>query len=300
MAESSGLEGIGNAVTGKGPAMSDYPQVPRGPLAQFTCFQGLPVELRLAIWKINFLPRIVIITSVGSACTCLPWASLLLVNREAHGVFLSNYALCFPSDVSDTQYTHMYTGHHRGVFINPKLDTLSMHGTGALHRKLATYPEQMGRLQWLDIYLSPVSAFQCNFSRDIKTDMSLMHSLRLVTICGQFSTSSVSSSGLSLVAKILDMFNGHTKLEWTRLLPNAKLALLLAPIDFGRLGMEDFRRAMSMSGRKFEQPSAMTYKRWSDTRSLRWGETWPAAPDKFEAEGWFAYEVSPKLIECLR
>lgn len=290
--KSGSLVGGGDAVTREFSAMSDSPPASRGTLTQFTCFQELPVELRLTIWEMTFVAQIIDMTMGPRIRARRPSALLNLVNKEAHGVFLSNYTRCFRGDDSEPHCLRR----SRGVLINFKLDALAIYGTGRLFQILNTHPEQMGWLQWLDIHLMAPLPFKYS----PKHDMSLLHSLRLVTLCKRPSKRPVGPLEMMFVSRILDIFDGPRKPEGTKLPPNAKLALFLAPHHFEKDGMDDFKRTMSMAGRKFEQPSTMTYNRWSDTKLSSCGKTWPAAPDQFEAEGWFAYEVSRKPMDLQR
>jgi hypothetical protein len=138
-------------------------------LKSFIIFPQLPAEIRIQIWENSFVPRRIILKRpssrppFGLRSSC----ALLLVNTEAHRVFVQHYALCF------------HSLELKGIYINYSLDTLVFaEGLHSLKKMLLQYPRIMRRIQWLDI--AP-NSHSWSFSWG-DMDPEPMSSLRLVTI----------------------------------------------------------------------------------------------------------------------
>src|SRR6187402_1931194 len=67
-----------------------------GSIESFTLFPQVPAELRIKIWQASFIPRRIILQRVASRprLDIRSSAALLLVNNEAHQVFIRNYPMC--------------------------------------------------------------------------------------------------------------------------------------------------------------------------------------------------------------
>jgi hypothetical protein len=100
----------------------------RGPLQEFTLFPQLPTELRIKIWKMSILPRIVLRhqrdtqTNHRSAVLftpCIP--PLLQASQEARQIGLENYQVVNARRWNLDGNTNKRLG---PIYFHPELDTL--------------------------------------------------------------------------------------------------------------------------------------------------------------------------------
>jgi hypothetical protein len=146
----------------------DLPSNNENPIKEFTLFPRLPAELRIKIWKNTFIPRRIVLDRHTDRPRLDPSAgALLLVNNEAHEVFVENYALAFH-------------GHGlRGIYINYSIDILFLNTSiKALKLLLKQHPTTMSRIQWLDIRPC-VHRHEYPFA---EINLSTMASLQLLTV----------------------------------------------------------------------------------------------------------------------
>lgn len=176
-------------------------------IQDFPFFPQLPAELRIKIWEATFVPRRIILKSHSARPRLDPsTGALLLVNNEAHRVFVENYTLSF------------HENGLRGIYINFSIDTLFLNSSmKALRRLLKQYPKTMGRIQWLDLRPSG-HPFE-----DIK--LSTMTSLQLLTVRWRIGTeiqyhmSSASPSHIVMTLRNLGSALGRSDQYTSRKLP---------------------------------------------------------------------------------
>lgn len=89
-------------------------------LKSFYAFRRLPPELRLKIWKLSILPRLIVFIS-RTAIKSLPVPAILHTNREARRVGKENYKKAFRSVFNPTR---SYSIPSRSIYFNFILDTI--------------------------------------------------------------------------------------------------------------------------------------------------------------------------------
>lgn len=141
-----GLQAPGAKETQEGtPAEAEKPSIPSLPLTNFHAFGNLPPELRIKIWHLSFLPRVVELhptwpdhaTSVNDdGSQKQQWQSgcsnpaALSVCLEAREIALEHFRIAYPlaSPVSGTTLNGKAGLRQRTLYISPEYDTVALLG----------------------------------------------------------------------------------------------------------------------------------------------------------------------------
>jgi 2EXR family len=252
-------------------------------LQDFPFFPQLPAEIRIQIWEATFVPRRIMLRSHSDRPLLDPLiGALLLVNNEAHRVFVENYTLSF--------HEHGL----RGIYINFSIDTLFLNSsTKALRLLLKQYPKTMTRIQWLD--LRPCAHQLGN------TKLSSMTSLQLLTVRWQFGTEFQYHMDMHCAENLVrpTLTNLRSALGRSDQYTSRKLPTLCAIFPPNQETSDEYTLRILLSttlrselGRYFvlREPSPITWARFEMDMNPEWKSIYPGRQNALDI-GWFAYEL---------
>ncbi|KAK0104227.1 hypothetical protein ONS96_005320 [Cadophora gregata f. sp. sojae] len=160
--------------------VSTQTEIIEQPLATFTFFGLLPTEIRLEIWKLSFKGRRVLLWGAERRPQVdEKTRSLLYVNREAAQVYKENYTPCF--------YQRGGIVPVKPLFLNFELDTLCFEsGVRSLKRLLRKHPEDMSKVQWVDVIANKKDTEFLNSSGNHIETLATLSSLKCLTVRFEF------------------------------------------------------------------------------------------------------------------
>ncbi|CZR60175.1 uncharacterized protein PAC_10071 [Phialocephala subalpina] len=250
----------------------------------FHLFSELPTEIRIQIWQSSFVPRRVKLRThayrprLDPRSTC----GLLLVNNEAHSIFVEHYTKC----LNDHGI--------QGIYINFSLDTLCINsGEKGLRKLLEQYPKAMRQVQWLDMRPNDQGRDVDWTTRGLQD----MTSLRLLTFrwshpderknddsCWIYNIFRTASSMREVFKK---------RQEDTGEAPPV-LAAFLTPCKIVEFWMKSHEFHAEHCKVNLKEPSRLTWDRFEIDMSKRWRESWPGREEGREGctrKFWLATEL---------
>ncbi|KAG9229817.1 hypothetical protein BJ875DRAFT_473934 [Amylocarpus encephaloides] len=296
----SNLEGQIVPETQRHETPSSTPETPTDELQQlaindrntpdFPLFTSLPAELRIKIWKYSFMPRRIMMkrhTSRPQLSICFV-GNLLLVNSEAHGVVVENYARCL----------HDYG--LPGVYINYSIDTICFSsGFKSLRILTALYPKFMAHLQSIEI--PPTSHIPLHI--DLSSQLARMSSLKVITVRyphapalkpWQSQEGWFWAHGDDVYQTISCLRNSLMEIG---VFQKAKLAAFFSPLELKLEGMcsnfaeERSHHPNGLTGASLMPPSEELLDKLEIDMPENQAEIWPGR-DHLSSNGWFVYEIN--------